>query len=158
MKNVRDLHPAEKELISIPGNAALEFDAVLAAAKNISLSMEEKQTETIPFYTTLSQLNSYPQKAPIYKTKREKVRDSSRFIKTTHKCSQSGACIDKNDDQYFEYLDKFQNTMTKITTEQKIQPQLVGYSVQPDSNRKHDGEDDISVTTDSGLDEDAHCI
>ena len=70
-----DLHPAEKELISIPGNAALEFDAVLAAAKNISLSMEEKQTETIPFYTTLSQLNSYPQKkAPIYKTKKEKKK------------------------------------------------------------------------------------
>ena len=90
MKNVRDLHPAEKELISIPGNAALEFDAVLAAAKNISLSMEEKQTETIPFYTTLSQLNSYHKKRLFTKPKEKKFRDSSRFIKTTHKSSEAG--------------------------------------------------------------------
>eukprot|EP00944_MAST-04C_sp_MAST-4C-sp1_P003875 g3875.t1 len=155
MKNVRDLHPAEKELISIPGNAALEFDAVLAAAKNISLSMEEKQTETIPFYTTLSQLNSYPQKSAYLQNQKEKkVRDSSRFIKTTHKSSQSGACIDKNDDQYFEYLDKFQNTMTKIVSQNKKFNLNLSVTVSNlDSNRKHDGEDDISVTTDSGLDE-----
>ena len=155
MKNVRDLHPAEKELISIPGNAALEFDAVLAAAKNISLSMEEKQTETIPFYTTLSQLNSYPQKSAYLQNQKEKkVRDSSRFIKTTHRSSESVACIDKNDDQYFDYLDKFQNTMTKIVSQNKNSNLNLSVTVSNlDSNRKDDGDDYISVTTDSGLDE-----
>ena len=34
--------------------------------------MEEKQTETIPFYTTLSQLNSYPQKSAYLQNQKEK--------------------------------------------------------------------------------------
>ena len=38
-------------------------------------------------------------------------------------------------------------------TEQKIQLNLSVTVSNLDSNRKHDGEDDISVTTDSGLDE-----
>ena len=155
MKNVQDLHPAEKELLSVPGNTALEFDAVLAAAQNIKLSAEEEKVETIPFYTTLSQVNSYPQESVyLQNQKHAKARDSILFSETTYKSSESEAPRDKNHDQYFEYLSKFQNTMTKIVSENKNSNINLSVTVSNlDINTTHDEKDDNSVTIDSDLDE-----
>ena len=105
LKDIQELHPAEKELISIPGNAAFEFDAVLLAAKSVPLNQHEEKTEIGSFFTTLSQTDLGNN------SNNNKDESSRKHIKPTNKY--------ETQKDYFNYLDRFQQTMNKIVSECK---------------------------------------
>ena len=137
LKEVQELHPAEKELISMPGNAMFEFDAVLSAAKSIPLNQHEEKNEAKSFYTTLSQINlnkndKTDNKKKQYSTNRNYKADTIQvalnrkglqsFIAPNEMNDKDAAVLlnkQPNELDYFNYLDKFQQSMKQIVLENK---------------------------------------
>jgi hypothetical protein len=124
LKDIQELHPAEKELISVPGNAAFEFDAVLLAAKSVPLNQHEEKTEIGSFFTTLSQTDL------ANNTNNNKDAPCRKHLKPTNKYERQK--------DYFNYLDRFQQTMNKIVSECKasnFNPSVTMNGLKTNNNR-----------------------
>ena len=121
----------------MPGNAMFEFDAVLSAAKSIPLNQHEEKNEAKSFYTTLSQINlnkndKTDNKKKQYSTNRNYNADTIQvalnrkglqsFIAPNERNDKDAAVLlnkQPNELDYFNYLDKFQQSMKQIVLENK---------------------------------------